>query len=160
MCLRSRIKLMLPGCVTSGKSIPPVTRAGPSRRPTTRDTLGHHHTGHQITGWVNAGALRALARQAVKGVAWEGPGTRFAALSVGSRGFVNRQTLSESKIAWLGLVLRFFLGGIEQCKELARCHGWDRQGVERGSIAGYDEIRPRFESTDALNGILEIGPAQ
>ena len=50
---------------------------------------------HRITGWVNAGALRALARQPAKGVAWERPGTRFAALSVGSRGFVNRQTLSE-----------------------------------------------------------------
>jgi hypothetical protein len=56
-----------------------------------RWTTGKANT--QITGWVNAGALRALARQAVKGVAWEGPGTRFAALSVGSRGFVNRQTL-------------------------------------------------------------------
>jgi hypothetical protein len=47
----------------------------------------------QITGWVNAGALRALARQAVKAAASERPGTRFAALTVGSRWFVNRQTL-------------------------------------------------------------------
>jgi hypothetical protein len=44
-----------------------------------------------ITGWVNAGALRALARQTVKVVAWERPGTRFAVLSPGSRGFVNRR---------------------------------------------------------------------
>ena len=50
----------------------------------------------RLTGWVNAGALRALARQAVTSVAWEGPGTRFAALTVGSRGFVNRQTLAAS----------------------------------------------------------------
>jgi len=47
-----------------------------------------------ITGWVNA-ALASLAGPAGReGIAWEAPGTRFAALSVGSRGFVNRRDVS------------------------------------------------------------------
>jgi hypothetical protein len=64
--------------------------------------LGNHAQPQHLTGWVNAGALRALARQPVQGVASERPGTRFAALSVGSRGFVNRRNVGRNHSTHFG----------------------------------------------------------
>jgi len=61
----------------------PVTRC--SERPSSlgRDRV---NSAADNTLGVTPRSLRSLARQVVKGVAWEGPGTSFAALSVGSGG--------------------------------------------------------------------------